>query len=400
MPSWILAWLTFLTILPVTLVVTVLKPLVQDRFGVMDLGTSGFMSINMVGAFIAAPLAGSLADRLGQRRPLVVAALLADAALLLALPAAPSYAILMGLRFLEGAAHIVALSLIMGVAADLARHHGSGRLMGIVGATLTFGVAIGAPLGGVLGKTAPNLPLQAGAALAVLAAGFAFVFLREIPGHRASPSLGRVLALTLKNRDLRVPCAFAFVDRFTVGFFVSAFSLYVQKVHGGDTADAGLLLAWFLLPFAALCYPMGRLAQKTSLPLLIGGGSLLYGIGVSGTAVVHLAWVPALMATLGILSSVMFVPTLMLAQRVARPGLATSAMGAFNAAGSLGFVLGPLVAGGVSDLVASRSDAHTGYAAAFIVAGLSEILCVLATLPALRRLATSFPAHSPTLPPS
>ena len=61
-------------------------------------------------------------------------------------------------------------------------------------------------------------------------------------------------------------------------------------------------------------------------------------------------------------------------------------MGAFNAAGSLGFIVGPATGGLVSQLVASEHGWESGYRAAFGVAGASEALCVALALPFLLRL--------------
>ena len=58
---------------------------------------------------------------------------------------------------------------------------------------------------------------------------------------------------------------------------------------------------------------------------------------------------------------------------------------AVNAAGSLGFILGPLTGGFVSERVAAGAGWLDGYRAAFALAGLSEVLCVAATLPFLLR---------------
>ena len=98
-------------LMPVTLPVPVLRGLVLDRFGVSEFATSVFMSINMVGAVLAAPLAGALADRTGRRRPWIVVALLVDAACFLGMTLDLPFAWFMALRFIEGCAHITALSL-------------------------------------------------------------------------------------------------------------------------------------------------------------------------------------------------------------------------------------------------------------------------------------------------
>ncbi|MCA8943194.1 MAG: MFS transporter, partial [Planctomycetes bacterium] len=68
-----------LMLVPVTLPVPVLRDLVQARFGISDFAASWFMSINMIGALIAAPIVGVLADRFGGAKPLIVVGLLIDA---------------------------------------------------------------------------------------------------------------------------------------------------------------------------------------------------------------------------------------------------------------------------------------------------------------------------------
>jgi len=377
---------TILTMLPVTLVVPVLKPLVQDRYGVGDLPTSLFMSANMVGAILAAPLAGSLSDWLGRRRPLIIMALLADSILLALLGQASNYATLMTLRCLEGAAHIFALSLLFALAADMSRTARSGRIMGAVGTALTFGVALGAPLGGVLGDASTLLPLWVGSGLALGAAAVTFLVLRDFPVSCQAESVRVAIGLILKHRPLLVPLAYSFVDRFTVGFFTTSFPLYMRNVHELSPAEIGRLLALFLLPFALFCYPFGRLTERTSRTLVLGGGSLLYALGVCTLGAVSLEILPFLMLGLGIVAAAMLVPTLMLTSELAGPAGKATAMGGFNAAGSLGFILGPLVAGSISHWVGGHYTPAVGYATAFQAAGASVLVCLIATLPTLVKL--------------
>lgn len=396
--AMVLATATFFTIVPVTLLVPVLKRLVQDTWQVGDFATSTFMSVNMLGAFITAPLAGLISDRLGRRKPLIVGALICDAVFLSALAHAPSFGTLMAIRFFEGCAHIFALSLVLAIAADTARAAGSGRLMGIVGAALTLGIALGAPLGGVIGRTDPERAYTVGGALAALAAVIVAVIVREAPRAQRPKSAGDAVGLLRTQRKLAIPYAFAFVDRFTVGFFISSFPLYVGNVLGADSARTGLLMALFLLPFALLCYPAGRLSERYSRVTLIAGGSLVYGVLVTTVGLVPEALLPYLMVALGVVSSVMFVPTLMLTGEIAPSTMKATAMGGFNAAGSLGFLVGPAVAGKVSEWVGSMHGAHAGYATSFVVAGVAEISCVLLTLAALRRLQAS-ESRSPATAP-
>jgi MFS family permease len=382
----LLGVLAFLTLVPVTLPVTVLRELVQERFGVSELLTSLFMSINMVGAILTAPLAGALADRFGRRRALVAAALLADAALLYALTLDLSFRAFMALRFLEGGAHIFALSLILSLASQSQSDSRRGRAMGVVGAGLTLGVALGAPIGGVIGRTDPLRPLLVGSAVVAGAALLAALSLREVGGVGDRPSLARIVAVVRRNRVLLAPLAFAFADRFTVGFYTTTFSLYLSRIHDLSAPHIGALIMTFMLPFALLSYPLGRLAERRSPVAMVCGGSLAYGVGTALVAFWPAGWLPALMLALGIASAVMFVPSLVLTTDVAPPEVRGTALGAFNAAGSLGFVVGPATGGFVSESVAGLASWETGYRAAFAVAGVSEIACVAVTLPLLARL--------------
>jgi MFS family permease len=381
-----LGLLAVLTLVPVTLPVTVLRALVHERFGVSETLTSLFMSVNMIGAALAAPLAGALADRLGRRRWIASAALLADAALLHALTLPLPFPAFLALRLLEGCAHISALSILLAVASHGRGEAKRGWVMGLVGGGITLGVAIGAPLGGRLGQVDPLLTLRAGSLVCAAAALLAALALAD-PGSREERASARgILAAVREHRLLLAPLAYSFADRFTVGFFTTTFSLFLSRIHALPPARIGLLMALFLVPFSLLSFPFGRLSEKTSRVWMLGGGSLAYGLGTASLGFWPPDALPALMLLLGVASAVMFVPSLLLTAEIAPAAIRTTAMGAFNAAGSLGFIAGPLVGGLVSEGVGLRLSWHAGYQAAFAVAGASMILCVLATLPALREL--------------
>jgi MFS family permease len=257
--------------------------------------------------------------------------------------------------------------------------------MGAIGCGITLGVALGAPLGGLLGRTDALLPLRVGAAVLLAGAALAALALADRPPG-ARPSLRAILALARRETALLVPFAFAFVDRFTVGFFTTTFTLYLKNVHELPVARIGLLLGLFLGPFALLSYPFARRSERTSRTALVVGGSLGYGALVATLGAFPPDLLPFLMLALGVLSAVMFVPSLLMVTDLAPDAIRSTALGGFNAAGSLGFVLGPLVGGATSQVVGAATTPHGGYAAAFLAAGLAEIVCVLATLGALRRL--------------
>jgi MFS family permease len=381
-----LGFVAMAMLLPVTLPVPVLRDFVQQRFGVGDFLASTFMAANMVGSILGAPLGGMVADRFGHSRIRLAIVLFVDAALLLSLTAPLPFPVFLGLRCCEGFVHTLGLSLLMAAAADAAPPGRRGRVLGLIGAGLTLGVALGAPLGGWLGDRGTLLPVQVAAAVmafAAILAGMLGVEPSRI-GERAGPAA--ILRAITADRALRVPLAFAFVDRFTVGFFTTTFPLGMRAVHDLPASRIGLLLALFLLPFSLLSYPFGRLAERRSRVALVAYGSIAYGIVTISVGFWPVAWLPLPMLLLGITSAVMFVPSLVLTNDLTKDATRGTAIGAFNAAGSLGFLVGPLVGGAVYQPVSARSNAADGVAAAFVVAGVAEILCVVVTLRALRAL--------------
>ena len=384
-----LGLLALLILVPVTLPVPVLRELVLERFTVSELATSTFMSINMVGAILAAPVAGALSDRFGHRRALIVGALVVDALCFAVLSADVGFSVFMAVRFVEGCAHIFALSLVLAHATELAPPGARGRVMGVVGAGLLLGVALGAPIGGVLGRDGPLRVLRAAVGVLMVTAVLAAVIVRPPPQthERERPGWRELVAMVRARPLVGVPLVFAFIDRFTVGFFTTTFSLYLQRIHALPPQRIGLLIAAFMLPFALLSYPFGRLSERVSPVRLLAGGSLGYGL-----ATATLGWWPAegllaLMLGLGLMAAVMFVPSMLLTVETADARARATALGAFNAAGSLGFIVGPLVGGAVSQSVAATHGWQAGYRAAFTVAGTSEVVCVLLALPLLAKLA-------------
>ena len=373
--------------MPVTLPVPILRELVGDRFAVSELLTSLFMSINMIGAAVAAPVAGALADRIGRRRPLVIGALLVDALCFVAMTLDTPFPVFLGIRLIEGCAHIFALSLLLSIAASLGATRGRGLTMGVVGAGMMLGVAIGAPVGGLLGRVDPLRPLVMGAILLIAASALAALSLLEPAfSEESRPRAGAIWRTVKQNRSMIAPLIFAFADRFTVGFYTTTFSLFASGLHGADPPRVGLWITAFMLPFALLSFPFGVLADRVSKTALLCGGSAIYGLLTASLGFWPTAWIGPGMALIGVTAAVMFVPSMLMTTDLAPPTIRSTALGAFNTAGSLGFILGPMTGGLVSETVRASHGPAAGYQAAFGVAGGAEILCAALALPFLLHL--------------
>jgi MFS family permease len=141
-----------------------------------------------------------------------------------------------------------------------------------------------------------------------------------------------------------------------------------------------------MLPFALFSFPFGLLADRVSKTMLLVGGSLIYGILTASLGFWPTEWIGLGMGVIGIAAAVMFVPSMLMTTDLTPPAIRSGALGAFNTAGSLGFILGPITGGFVSQTISATHGAQAGYRAAFAVAGSAEILCALLALPFLLRL--------------
>ncbi len=382
---WPVAIAIFALMLPVTGVVPVLQELTGGRHpGLSDFAKHLFMISNMFAALIAAPLAGRLSDRFGRRRPIIVVAMLANALVLSLLALNAPYTVHLLLRFFDGALHITALTLLMAMAADRAGLHASGSAMGLAGAALTLGVAMGAPAGGLIGAIEPLGVLYAGAAISVVIALWVARLGESIPGqargpHHATPWLPRSAEAL---RPLAAPYVFTFADRLSVGFIISTMTLYLRTVLDADPATIGLLMGSFMLPFALLTYAFGRLAGRFAPLAMMFAGSACYGaiLILLAFAPLPLWWL--LMPLGGVAAAGMFAPSLILASHGGGEAARATALGGFHAAGSLGFLVGPLVGGGT--LAVAGLLGQEGWIAAFILVAALQWLCILLFLPRLR----------------
>lgn len=381
MPRFLIALATILTLIPVTLLVPGVHELVQVLHGGSPAAAHAFMSVNMLSGIIAVPVVMRWRRRVGSLRGWLAALLLLDAAVFLAMRVAPSLNALFVLRTIDGALHLPAITLLM-VAANRLAGQRRGASLGLLGTSLMIGVAVGSPLGGRLVDISPTLVYLVGAgafvAAAIVSLGIA------VPNEVADSAPRRRYEWNTHVRLAWVPLCYAFMDRFVIGVFVSTFTLFLGQVHGATGAQRGLLMALFLLPFALLCWPAGKLADRIGWyrPLVIS--NLLFGVVFAMYAKVSLEMLPLLMVLSGVLSALMFAPNLLLTSEVARRA-GDGIFGAFQIAGSVGFLLGPML-GGVLVSVLKDDAGVVDYDTIFMLVGALEVVLAMASAVALGRL--------------
>jgi MFS family permease len=378
-----LALATFLCLVPVTMLVPGLHELVVVAQGGSEGDAHAFMTVNMIAGMLTVPLVMRSLRRPGADvRRWASGLLVLDAAAFLGMAWAPSLPVLYAFRVLDGAAHLPAITVLM-VASNRTTGEGRGGALGTLAAAIMIGVATGSPLGGWLVQYGPSAIYVVGAGLLVVAAAVvtrlgSIAPARVVGGSRYAWNRG--VAVTW------VPLAYAFMDRFSIGIFVSSFTLYLTNVVGLGAPQRGALVALFMLPFALLCWPAGRLADRIGWFAPMLAGNVLFGIVFAMYGFVPAPWLPLVMVASGVFSALMFAPNMLLISDLARRGHGEGLFGAFQVAGSLGFLTGPIVGGALVSLTRSAWG-EPRYAAIFAGIGALEGVLAVVSFVSLRRLA-------------
>lgn len=382
-PRLITAFATFLALVPVTLLVPGLHELVVGEHGGTEGHAHAFMTVNMIAGMVTVPLA-MRAVRKGGLRTLIVSALLLDALAFAGMWLAPSLGVLFAFRVLDGAVHLPAVTMLM-VASNRLAGEKRGGALGALATAIMIGVAVGSPLGGLLVERGAAAVYLVGVGLLLLAAAVS-TRLSAIPVTQAHRERGTRYAWNRSSLVTWIPLGYGFIDRFSIGIFVSTFTLYLTGVVGLSAPQRGLLIALFMLPFAVLCYPVGRLADRIGWFVPMLAGNILFGAIFALYGVLPARLLPAAMVASGVFSALMFTPNLLLISDLARRGHGEGLFGAFQVAGSLGFLMGPIV-GGILVSVTRDASGNPAYREILASVGGLAILLAFASFFVLRRLA-------------
>lgn len=340
-------------------IVLPILPLYAAGFGAQGLETGLLISVYSLVQLVMAPLWGRLSDRVG-RRPILILGLLGSAIAYFVFARADSLAALFLSRIIGGIGGST-IPVAQAYIADVTPPQRRAGNMGLIGAAFGLGFVIGPLLGGpVLAPLSPGEPTAPGyaaAALCLVNAVAAILWLPE-PGrrhHTSSPSrfdLRAALARVAKSRQilltlgtyLCITVAFSTLqptltplasERFgmgarEVGVLFGLLGAVSAIVQGGivrrlvpRTGELVLLRA-SAVPFAAGLALVG-LSSETSLMLT---GLVLLGIGYGG----------AIPSILGLLS------------RAVEPERQGAVLGVGQSVGSCARVIGPSMAGYLFDV--------------------------------------------------
>lgn len=326
-----------------------------------------------------AVVAGRLGDAIGRRRLLLAGVgVFTTASVLCA--AAPSLALLVAARALQGVGAAVMTALTMALAADIVASSARGRVLGLLGTMSAIGTTLGPSLGGLLVGTLGwqaiflvNLPLGL---LNLLLIG------RFVPADRPRqpPAPGSMRGL-LKEPAVRACLGMMLLVSMVMMATLVVGPFYLSRALGLDVAAVGLALSAGPLVAALAGVPAGMLADRFGPRAMTHAGLAGIAAGcavlalLDGTLAAYLA--PLLLVTASYaLFQAANGTALMAAAPQAQRG---AAWGLLGLARNLGLVAGTSVMGSVFAAGWARGDAMAA-GAAQVAAGMHATSALAAGL--------------------
>ncbi|WP_435346742.1 MFS transporter [Haloarchaeobius sp. HRN-SO-5] len=380
-------------------------PVVRDHFGLTDPEASLLVSSYFVVGIFVSPFIGLGADRLGRKRVLLPALLVFSLTGLTGY-VAPSYAVLLGLRVVQGTAAAALFVTTVTIIGDAFEGVQRNAVLGVNVAALSLGAAVFPVLGGALAGVAWNVPFLA-YGLGLPVALFAAVAIQEHPrpgpssddrkptaehaaGRTESASTGEEGGVSYLRGVLgRLTTAMvallttAFLTEFVLfgALFTALPFLLTASYALTPVYIGGVLLATEGTAIVAAA-ANGRLAGAISNGRLIASGFGCYGLSLLG---IYLAPSPLLVAVASLLFGVglgLTMPSVdaAISQRVStsyRAGL----LGLRNSTTFLGRATGPVVF--------ATGAALVGYPLLLLVSGVS--LVVIAVVASVATTASRVP---------
>lgn len=203
--------------LSLTLLAPEIKEFIIDRFGTSKAEASMFFSLEMLAYVIFAVVWGSLSDKCGKRKPFIVFGFGGSAVLYFLMAQANSFPLLLMLRFIQGAITVMAWSLVMTSALDCVPKTSYGKTMGVIGMAMMFGMASGAPIGGLMAdKYGVFFPLYFAAFLFLIGTLLSATLIHDVRIENKPNTMLESVKVLVEKEELAIPYVFSFIDRFTV----------------------------------------------------------------------------------------------------------------------------------------------------------------------------------------
>ncbi len=339
-------------------------------FGVAQSAIGVAIAIYGLARFLVAMPAGQIADRFGRRSALAIGGLVTAVGNLLC-AYAPSFVALVGARFVAGAGAALVLTTGLIVLADITTPEERGRTMAIYQGVFLFAVGIGPFPGGLLaehfGLAAPFVAYAVAGTLAAAVAWFEIPETRELraaggaePGARLPPFRSQVRILTAQIGFVLVSLI-SFVSAVArTGALFNVIPVLARDRLSLTTDRIGFGLALASVVGLALAYPAGVLVDRCGRKAVIVPATVMSGVSlVLFLLAPSYAWFLAGCAAWSVAGGVSGAAPAAYAADMAPRGMNAAAMSAYRMLSDLGYIVGPIALGLVTDVFGANTALGT-----------------------------------------
>jgi DHA1 family tetracycline resistance protein-like MFS transporter len=277
-----------------------LLPFYAETFGASPVVIGLLFAAFSIAQLIAAPVLGALSDRFG-RRPVLIFSLIGTVVSFAMLAIAQSLAMLFAARVIDGLSG-GNITIARAYIADVTEPDQRARAFGFLGAAFGLGFIVGPGLAGVFAHLSYTAPIWVAAAVTLVAAVMAWLWLPETI-HRAG-ALGvspwRALPEVLGRPRLRALLLADFLYWCTFAVCTTTFAMFASRRFGFDVTHTGYVLAAFgLLGVFVQAGLVGVVARRVGvlrtflIGLLIAAAGWAWVSTASSVPVFLVALVPA-----------------------------------------------------------------------------------------------------------
>jgi DHA1 family tetracycline resistance protein-like MFS transporter len=222
-----------------------LLPFYAQTFGASPLAIGLLFATFSLSQLIASPILGASSDRWG-RRPVLLFSLLGTVASFVLLAVAKSLFLLFIARIVDGLSG-GNISTARAYIADTTTDEQRARAYGVLGAAFGLGFIIGPALSGMLSPISYTAPIWAAAALTMVAAVLAWLWLPETVhrAHAGGVPWWRVLPEMLGRPGVRRLLWVDFLYWSAQAIYQTTFALFGARRFGFDAPQIGYLLSAF-----------------------------------------------------------------------------------------------------------------------------------------------------------
>jgi DHA1 family tetracycline resistance protein-like MFS transporter len=351
-----------------------LLPYYAEQFGASPLVIGLLFAIYSLCQLLAAPALGDLSDRWG-RRPILIFSLVGTVVSFAMLALAHSIAMLFLARIVDGLSG-GNISTARAYVADITEPKDRARAFGLIGAAFGLGFIMGPALSGVLVRVSYTAPIWAAAALTLVAAVMALLWLPETV-HRAHAGAGNPLSYLpalLHRPAMRRMLGVDLIYWFAFSIFQTTFALFAQRRFQFDASRTGYFLAGFGVLGAIIQGGFIRpIVRRTGDKSMFIAGIVFSVIGLVAAAVSHSVMLFAISLVPLAFGMGFGHPTVSsLVSRAGRGDEQGRVQGAASAFESLGRTVGPIWGNASLEKFGESSPFLSG--AAFLVVALLLVL--------------------------